>query len=306
MLSIAILLAITGCYSAIYDDLSGCPQGIHFKFYRQTPCESNPTFPSEFKQVKVFAFDSNGVLAGEFTDEDIVLSTDYKLSVLLSNMEDFTFIAWGGEDLREYRFSSFQKGKTRKEDMLLSFLHAEGKVIKRPSALYWGICKAPANAGKYINEGSVYETVAFNMEEMTTRVKLTVKGLSEDDAYAAFITASNDKYDFAATFRPSRPFDYIPTQQKEKSVLHAAFTLMKIAESRDIRLSIINTTTEKIVYTADLVDDLIMYRGESGEPPYNLACTRDFEIVLTIENHALVRAVVNGWNIISRPVELDS
>jgi len=304
MVGMAILSVIAGCNSAIYDDLSECPQGIDFKFYRQTPCESHPTYPSEFKQVKIFAFDGDGVLAGEFTDEHINLSADYQLSVLLPHIENFTFVAWGGEHLEDYRFSSFEKGKTRKEDMLLSLLHEGEK--RKPSPLYWGTCKAPANAGIHENEGTVYETVAFHMEEMTNRVRLTVKGLSKSDSYAVLVTDDNDRYNFAGNFSPSTPFDYIPVLQKENTVLHANFTLMKIAEKQDIQLSIINTTTGKTIYTADLVDDLIMYRSESGEPPYSLTCTHDFEIVLTIENHALVRAVVNDWNIISRPVELDT
>lgn len=306
IVGMSILLATVGCNSAIYDDLTECPQGINFKFYRQTPCESHPTYPSDLKQLKIFVFDGDGVLVEEFTDEDVSLSADYKLSVLLPHMENFTFVAWGGERLEDYRFSSFEKRKTKKEDMLLYLIHEKGKIIKKPSSLYWGTCKAPANAKKNTNSGSVYESLAFNMEEMTNRVKLTVRGLSESNTYAVFITDDNDRYDFTGAFSPDTQFDYIPVLQKENTVLHSTFTLMKIAEKRDIRLSIINTTTGKTIYTADLVDDLIMYREHSGEPPYSLACTHDFEITLTIENHALVRAVVNDWNIISRPVELDS
>lgn len=84
---------------------------------------------------------------------------------------------------------------------------------------------------------------------------------------------------------------------------------MKLAEGRNVRLAITNTTTGKVVYEVNMVDDLIMYRGDSGEPPYKLECDHDFNIVIVFqenpekgENYMLMKVVVNDWNVIKREV----
>ena len=48
---------LIGCDSAVFDDLSDCPQGVNFHFYSQTPCGQFPDYPSDIRQVRVFAFD---------------------------------------------------------------------------------------------------------------------------------------------------------------------------------------------------------------------------------------------------------
>ncbi len=99
---------LIGCDFAVFDDLVSCPQGVSFHFYRQTPCEQFPNYPSDIRQVRVFAFDANGVLVGEFSDKKVLLSADYSLSATLQHTGKLTFVAWGGSDLtlhnQLYRF----------------------------------------------------------------------------------------------------------------------------------------------------------------------------------------------------------
>ena len=52
---------LIGCDSAVFDDLSDCPQGVNFHFYSQTPCGQFPDYPSDIRQVRVFAFDEKDV-----------------------------------------------------------------------------------------------------------------------------------------------------------------------------------------------------------------------------------------------------
>ena len=65
---------LIGCDSAVFDNLSDCPQGVNFHFYSQTPCEQFPNYPSDIRQVRVFAFDEKDVLVSEFSDKKAVLS----------------------------------------------------------------------------------------------------------------------------------------------------------------------------------------------------------------------------------------
>ena len=83
---------------------------------------------------------------------------------------------------------------------------------------------------------------------------------------------------------------------------------MKLEEGRNTLVSLVNKTTGEILYTANLVDDIIMFRGDSGEPPYSLEGDHDFPITLKLkyekETWTLVQATVLDWNVVSRPVEL--
>lgn len=86
---------LIGCDSAVFDNLSDCPQGVNFHFYSQTPCEQFPNYPSDIRQVRVFAFDEKDVLVSEFSDKKAVLSADYSLPVTLRHTGKLTFVAWG-------------------------------------------------------------------------------------------------------------------------------------------------------------------------------------------------------------------
>lgn len=302
---LSFLSVFSSCDRAVYDDLRDCPQGVDFKFYRQTPCSVAPSYPSDVKQVRVFAFDGNGVLVGDYSDTQVSLSSGYKLSALLPAGKIFTFVAWGGGNLSEYGFSSFEKGKTKKEDLLLSLIHDSNTDVAHLSPLCYGASSTALDVSSHEGEGSVYETVSINMEEITSHVNLRVKGLQASDEYSVRILQKSDTYGFDGAYRPAPGFEYSPSVHRDGTTLLSDFMTMKLLEHGGLQLSILNTTTGKTVYTADLVDDLIMYRGDSGEPPYSLSCTHDFDIVLTLESHALIKAVVNDWNVITRPVDLD-
>ena len=61
-----LVYCLIGCNSAVFDDLGSCPQGVYFQFYRQTPCEQFPGYPSDIREVRVFVFDDEDLLVGEF------------------------------------------------------------------------------------------------------------------------------------------------------------------------------------------------------------------------------------------------
>lgn len=308
VLMIGCLLSITSCDSLIYDDLSECPQGVNFSFYKQTPCESGPSYPAAIKQVRVFAFDENNVLAEEFNANNISLSADYLLETPFHKIGKFTFVAWGGQDLSTYDFSQFTKGSTTKQQMFLSMQRQGEEVSQHPLPLYYGASTQPLEIIDRSDFGSVFDLVSFNMQELTNRVRFTLHGLSKTDDYSVVITDDNSKYDFDGNFAPDTRFDYITDVRRDGDMLKADFTLMKLAEGRDTKLTITNVTTGKVIYSVDLVDDIIMYRGDSGEPPYSLECDHDFNIIIVFEpspesedTYILFNIKVNDWNVVTRP-----
>ena len=60
-----LVYCLIGCNSTVFDDLGSCPQGVYFQFYRQTPCEQFPGYPSDIREVRVFVFDDEDLLLAD-------------------------------------------------------------------------------------------------------------------------------------------------------------------------------------------------------------------------------------------------
>ncbi len=313
---VTFIMLLTGCFigcdSVVFDNLSGCPQGVNFYFYSQTPCEQFPDYPSDIRKVRVFAFDEKGVLVSKFSDEKIVLSADYSLPATLRHTGKLTFVAWGG-DPDAYDFSNFKEGITTRQEMRVALRLKDKRISSAPGPLYVGISSVTLENRK--DMGSVYERVSFNMQELTYRVHFTIRSIPEpfpaDEDFIIKIEDDNGVYDFNGQIALGERFEYITEAVRDaKGVLKADFTLMKLEEGRNALVSLINKTTGETLYTANLVDDLIMFRGDAGEPPYSLECDHDFPITLRLKNEKntwmLVQATVLDWNVISRPIELEN
>jgi hypothetical protein B2_16868 len=308
-----LLLAccLIGCDSAVFDNLSGCPQGVNFHFYSQTPCEQFPNYPSDIRQIRVFAFDENDVLVGEFSDKRAVLSADYFLSATLRHTGKLTFVAWGGRDLEAYNFSGFKEGVTTKQDMWVALRFKDRRISSAPGSLYVGLTSVSIENRE--NMGSVYEQVSFNMQELTYRVHFTIRPIPDpfpiDQDFIIRVEDNNGVYNFNGQIALCERFEYVAEAIRDaEGRLKADFTLMKLEEGRNALVSLVNKTTGEILYTANLVDDIIMFRGDAGEPPYSLECEHDFPITLKLKfeksTWALVQATILDWNAVSRPVEL--
>ena len=247
-----------GC-DAVYDNLSACPQGVNFHFYRQTPCEQFPHYPMTIAQVRVFAFDEKGILADVFSDPRFSPRADSFLPAVFKKPGKYTFVAWGAGDFSDYDFSDFRKGETSIQDMRVSLHSGDGVVLSAFSPLHVGVASVDL---KRNGEGTVYHQVDFNMQAI--------------DGYGG---------------------------------LRAYFMVMQLKEGRNARLSVVHKMTGEVIYEANLVEDIIMYREEAGPPPYNLACDHDIPETMKLHHEKqtwlLVQATVLGWNVISRPVDLD-
>ena len=253
------------------------------------------------------------MLVGEFSDRNMVLSADYSLPATLRHTGKLTFVAWGGSDLAAYDFSGFKKGVTTKREMRVALRLKENRISSAPGPLYVGVSSVSLENRE--DMGSVYERVAFNMRELTYRIHFTIISTSDPfpvgEDFIIRIEDDNGVYDFNGQIAIGERFEYTTEAVCDaEGALKADFTLMKLEEGRNALVSLIDKTTGVTLYTADLVDDIIMFRGDAGEPPYSLECDHDFPITLKLkyekETWTLVQATVLDWNVISRPIELEN
>lgn len=309
VMALAAIFATTACDSLIYDNLKDCSQELVFQFYRQTPCETQPYYPVDLKDVRLFVFDEQQILTEEYAAADLTLTSDYKLVVPFDHQGDFTFVAWGAGDMADYDESAFTKGVTTKDQLTMTLKHAAGEVAAKPSAFYFGEQNDPVGRHYTHREGSHSDSVAINMQEMYNRINLTVYGLDSTVTYNSYIADTNDSYDFEGNRVEGRPeFIYSSQQDQRSGILRSRFTTLKLEENRGTRLVIENAATHVAVFDVKLVDELIMYRGIFGEPPYSLQCDHDFNVVVvltldkTTGTYMCIQAVVNDWNVVKRAV----
>lgn len=301
-----IAMMAMGCKRWIYDDLSHCPQGVHFQFFTQSPCEASPSYPQEIKQIRLFAFDEHQRLVEEYTLDKVTLSADYLFETRFYQMGNFTFVAWGSSDLSSFDFSKYEIGKTTKEQMILSMRRQSHQHSTPLVPLYYGSTPEPLVITDRSQMGSVFDLVAINMQEVTNRVHFTIHGLPEEGEYQIAIEDDNGRYTFGGDFATDERFTYRYPMHKSGKTIQSDFTLMKLAKGRHAKLTIINTLTGEIIYSVNLVEDLILYTGQFGNPPYSLECDHDFNIDIVLEKPdntdtwMVVRVTINNWNIVYR------
>lgn len=310
ILFLALLLnsfAVTSC-GWIDDDLSDCPQLLVMKFYRQTPCETQKYYPDDVKYLRVFMFDDNEVLEDVFTVDDMVLTEDYSLTVNYRKGGRYTFVTWAGEYNQDYTFSSFKKGETRLSEMSLNRDFQNAPTDRHLSVLYTGQSDEPIERDESDGNGTVIDTVWTNLKQITNRLHIQVHGLPVERDIDIRIYDSNDVYDFNGNIVPGRPehCEDVPTIKHDK-VRRLDTNVMKFKEVGDnTRLAIYDKVTNKEIFDVKLVDELLMYKDQFGNPPYDLECDHDFNIVIVMDKDIkygtwmMVTATVNDWNVVDR------
>ena len=254
--ALTIALA-TACDALIYDDLTDCPQTMVFTFYRQTPCETQPYYPADIREVRVFAFDSNDVLAEQWQATGLTLRGDYSLTTTFNPQGDFTFAAWAAADFSGYNLSALEKGVTTRQQLTLTMNHAaandgsplQATGLQQPQPLYFGRHATPVGRHYANDEGSHTDSVAFNLIQMTNRVNVTVYGLEPTHEYRIYIADNNDQYNLDGQIVTGREhFDYTSLQDKNEGVYRCRFTTLKLEEGRGTELVVYDKTTDTKVF----------------------------------------------------------
>ena len=161
-----LVYCLIGCNSTVFDDLGGCPQGVYFQFYRQTPCEQFPGYPSDIREVGYLSLMMMICWWANFSDKEAVLSADYSLSATLRHTGKLHVCRMGWRDLEAYDFQIFGKALLPDRNAGVTAVEKRGRISSAPGPLYVSLA---SYHWKRKDMGSVYEQVAFNMQELTCR-----------------------------------------------------------------------------------------------------------------------------------------
>lgn len=304
-----VLPLLSGCHTGIYSDLSDCPQGVDFTFHVQTPCQAQPTYPSDITEVHIFAFDDEGRLTRSVDATGITLTKDYVLRTDYYHIGTSDFVVWAGSDLSRIDFGSFTEGVTMRDEMIAAVKRQAESLTGPLPTLYVGTpVDGPLTQEDRSHLGTMYDRVAIHLTQITNRVNFTIKGLDASRTYAIAIEDDNSRYTIDGSFAKDDRFVYTPLTMGQKgSTLTASFDLLRLAKGRHASVIITDTTTGEVVWSRNLIEELILYSA-AGEPPYSLECDHLFDIELQLSIHndtfVAVSATINQWNVVFRDVNL--
>lgn len=306
-------LLLAGCHLCVYEDLSDCPQGVDFGFYVQSPCAAEPSYPSEIRQARLFAFDEQGRLVGEIPVPELKLSKDFLLRTDYYRVGKSDFIVWAGSDLSLLDFGSFTPGTTTKEQMIVSLKRQAESFAGLIPPIYIGRPdKGPLTQEDRSALGTFYDRVDIHLDQITNRLRITLAGLDPEHKYSVRVEDDNSKYHIDGTFAPDSRFSYLPEDlAMEERTVTATIDVMRLAKGRHALLIVTDTTDGKVILRKNLVEELLLSEdGDAKSRPYSLECDHlfdiriDFKLDLDKGNYVAVTAIINKWNVVFRDVTL--
>lgn len=306
-------LLLSSCHPCVYEDLSKCPQGVDFGFYVQSPCATEPSYPAEIRQARLFAFDEQGRLVREIPVPELNLSKDFLLRTDYYRIGKSDFIVWAGSDLSLLDFGSFTPGTTTKEQMIVSLKRQAESFAGLIPPIYIGRPdKGPLTQEDRSALGTIYDRVDIRLDQITNRLRITLNGLDPEHKYSVRVEDDNSKYHVDGTFAPDSRFTYLPEDlAMEERTVTATIDVMRLAKGRNAYFVVTDTTDGKELMRVNLIEELLLSdKGDANKRTYSLECDHlfdiriDFDLDLETETYVAVTAIINKWNIVFRDVTL--
>ncbi|MDO5036587.1 MAG: FimB/Mfa2 family fimbrial subunit [Porphyromonas sp.] len=300
-------------------DLDDCPQYTVFTFDVRTPDEIS--FPdNKIDDVRVFAFDENGQLIGEWIEGEVAFLPGYQMTTEFYRPgQTTTFVAWAAKDMSQYDLSAFKLG-AKKEDLVLFMAKQADQIMAVAGPLYVAESKEPLVQENRDGKGTHTDFVHFSFVQITNHFNIQIEGLPAGHQYKINFTAKNSKYTADGTLLPDTPFEWTTETFKQSTndngtmaVLQVTYDILRLVPGQKGDYLITITDDQgRVVYQFDPLHDYILYEGAaaSGPNPFkdHLDLNHEFNIRIRLEgsneNYMAVQVTIQSWNLVFRNVGL--
>lgn len=297
MLSFCFLFMLNGC---IYEEPEDCSQGINIRFYSKTSCSIDTVYP-EVSDLKLCVFDRNGLLVSYQEVSHVEELSSYIKTMEVTNGL-YTIIAWAGIEGDAFSINEPVVNSMTRNDPLFRLRRAAGQALSiEGKRIYYGESSAVSLPDPSVY-GSVYESVAINLQEITNRVTVRLEGLPEVDNYQVMIESANGSMNIDGSIAPDETIDYYSTSSINNNIQETSFTLLKLATGYNSTLVIKDKQSGHELYRGDLLGTLLL-----KNPHINLSCDHDFVIRFTVEDpgtYMNMEIRVNEWLVNNYSVDL--
>lgn len=310
-------MAMSGCDSLIYDDNSACPQGVYVNLYSQTPCAEERSYPT-VENLKVFAFDKDGILVAEQSLAKAQLSADMELYFPLPEGY-YSFVSWTGLDKDVFQLPAYKIGQTTKSSLMLALKQTGGKVVAQPQPgyqVYTGQSDV-VHLPSAITHGSTFKRTEINLLEQTNRIKVSLVGMGQPERYEIQISSANAQMNIDGTIVPVQPELHYPSVSEasaKDSLLTAQFNTLKLQTGHKNKLVVYDKEEQKPIFVADLIGSILLGSGDGFYTNIDMDCTHDYNVKLYVkpkcdcEEYVFVSCEVNliKWDIHSYAIDFSA
>ena len=330
-----LLLLAAGTFSScnvLTEEEQDCTVYVRFKY------DMNMKFADAFQNavnsVTLYAFDKNGVLAYQKTEEGDLLKQDgYRMrldGISHSNKAEYDFVTWAGEpDNESFIIPLLTVGKSTKEELYCQLKRAEGGIVNDDlEALFHG----QANDLNFGRAVSKMDEVVIPLVKNTNNIRIVMQHLSgrpvEVENFSFTITDENGLMNYDNTLMEDEVLTYqawrtddgyagLDADQVEKvegvteiNVAIAELTTARLMKTERPILTVTNKVTGNKVLSIPLVDYALLVKGhynrDMDDQEY---LDRQDEYALTFfldEDNKWISSsvIINSWKVVINDVDI--
>lgn len=286
LLALPLLLGLSSCTHAVFDNLSECPRGVYVRLYAQTECETTPSYPSEIKDVSYFVFDTRDKLVSYHHESNLTLTPDAEVLIELPAKGSYRVFAWAGIDDELFEHTDYVIGQTTLQDIYAT-LRSEGDqpYDLRDRTVWMGLSsivsleelKTLDDPERPTNQ---YYHTAINMREYTNRITVRVTGLEHPEHFTIKLESDNGRYNYQGDIVPDKTLVY-PTKMNYSapadSTASAFFTTLKLESGRNSFLTVYNKEKGEVAFMEDLIGAILVSPVAEA---LNMRCLNDYDVHL--------------------------
>jgi len=301
--NLAKLFVCTLLLSSCVDEITTmCPEEIRVYFTFSSQAGGGAINPADVDRMHLYVFDRNGYYVGEYRDEQIAnFNTDYYMDCSDLLPGKYRFIAWGGQDARNYTTlpQPFVKGQTTFDQALLELEHPANTVTFLHHIFH-------SDLAATVVADQPRQHFTMPLAQISNTIHIRTVGLpASANTYRFNIADNNCTYKFDTSFAPDpdATFTYTSTCSKDaESQLFASLNVLRLAAGRHTpQLEIHNQTADKPLYPTGTQSGDLIGLILSAYPQNNFDTTHTYDIVLTFKGDGstgfTVSVSINGWEV---------
>ena len=325
ILAMALGSAVVSCDNVLAEEEVDCSVTYRVKFKYDYNMKYADAFANEVSSVTLYAFDDNGKLAFQKTEEgEILKSPDYHMELDL-NPGDYRLITWAGRLDEEASFSVpiLTEGVSTYEELKCKMERAYTRAADGGAYSdidLTGLWHGEVQKHNFPSRAAMVETVTVPLVKNTNKIRIILQqmdGVSIDVENFEFTITDDNGYmnydnmlleDEMLTYYPyfhadgSTAFgDDVQVEEDDNiSVAIAQLTVCRLVESQNPYLTITNMETGKEILSIPLIKYLLLTEAEGHEMTNQEYLDRQDEYHMTFfldENMAWINTqiVINDW-----------
>lgn len=309
------------CDNILAEEEEDCSIHYRVKFKYDYNMKYADAFANEVNSVTLYAFDDDGKLVFQKTEEDEILKSPNYYMELDINPGDYRLITWAGRLDEEASFSVplLTVGESTYEELICKMDRAYTRADDNGAYInteLTGLWHGEIPKQNFSSRAALIQTAVIPLVKNTNRIRIILQQLSDGSVDASkfdyTITDDNGLMNYDNSILEDELLTYMPWHQGQGSssingvdlgtinVAVAELTTGRLMADKNPILTITNRETGKVVLSIPLVKYLLLTEAEGHDMAPQEYLDRQDEYSLTFfvdANMAWINTqiIINGW-----------